>query len=151
LERSVSPDADGTVPRGLHRRQYDRDGHQRPGEILQGTGRAVNHYHRKKMDEVNKTIKELWMRTYKGRDIEHIEIRSSEDEDGAGIEKSRRTYNYRVIMWRNGVALDMRGRCSAGQKVRVMSFHRVYSCVHGVCYFDGHHGSGWHVSSKYKS
>lgn len=30
---------------------------------------------------------------------------------------SRRQYNYRVVMVKNGVEMDMRGRCSAGQKV----------------------------------
>lgn len=30
---------------------------------------------------------------------------------------SRRHYDYRVVMVRRGVAVDMRGRCSAGQKV----------------------------------
>jgi DNA repair protein RAD50 len=30
---------------------------------------------------------------------------------------SRRQYNYRVAMHKNGVEMDMRGRCSAGQKV----------------------------------
>ena len=29
----------------------------------------------------------------------------------------RRQYNYRVAMHKNGVEMDMRGRCSAGQKV----------------------------------
>ena len=29
----------------------------------------------------------------------------------------RRQYNYRVVMHKNGVEMDMRGRCSAGQKV----------------------------------
>lgn len=29
----------------------------------------------------------------------------------------RKTYNYRVVMYRQGTAMDMRGRCSAGQKV----------------------------------
>lgn len=48
-------------------------------------------------------------------DIETIEIRSDEDE--AGLMKTRRTYNYRVVMIKGDTALDMRGRCSAGQKV----------------------------------
>lgn len=33
----------------------------------------------------------------------------------AGVK--RRTYNYRVVMVKGDTALDMRGRCSAGQKV----------------------------------
>lgn len=49
-------------------------------------------------------------------DIETIEIRSDEDE-GSGAAKTRRSYRYRVVMIRSGTELDMRGRCSAGQKV----------------------------------
>lgn len=30
---------------------------------------------------------------------------------------SRRVYQYRVVMIKNGIPIDMRGRCSAGQKV----------------------------------
>ena len=35
------------------------------------------------------------------------------DAEGAGA----RSYNYRVVMHSGGAELDMRGRCSAGQKV----------------------------------
>ena len=49
-------------------------------------------------------------------DIETIEIRSDEEE-GSGAAKTRRTYHYRVVMIKADTALDMRGRCSAGQKV----------------------------------
>lgn len=49
-------------------------------------------------------------------DIERIEIRSDED-DGSGAAKLRRSYRYRVVMVKGGTELDMRGRCSAGQKV----------------------------------
>jgi len=49
-------------------------------------------------------------------DIETIEIRSDEDE-GSGAAKTRRNYRYRVVMIKSGTELDMRGRCSAGQKV----------------------------------
>uniref|UniRef100_A0AAY4ASU3 Zinc-hook domain-containing protein n=1 Tax=Denticeps clupeoides TaxID=299321 RepID=A0AAY4ASU3_9TELE len=46
----------------------------------------------------------------------YVEIRSDVDENAsAGVK--RRTYNYRVVMVKGDTALDMRGRCSAGQKV----------------------------------
>lgn len=49
-------------------------------------------------------------------DIEYVEIRSDVDENSsAGVK--RRVYNYRVVMVKGDTALDMRGRCSAGQKV----------------------------------
>eukprot|EP01126_Amoeba_proteus_P064207 TRINITY_DN8957_c0_g1_i6.p1 TRINITY_DN8957_c0_g1~~TRINITY_DN8957_c0_g1_i6.p1 ORF type:complete len:171 (+),score=39.76 TRINITY_DN8957_c0_g1_i6:456-968(+) len=68
-------------------------------------------YHTLKMSEINKIIKELWETTYKGNDIDSIEIRAEVAETGT------RKYNYRVSMIKDGVAIDMRGRCSAGQKV----------------------------------
>lgn len=49
-------------------------------------------------------------------DIEYVEIRSDVDENASAGTK-RRTYNYRVVMVKGDTALDMRGRCSAGQKV----------------------------------
>ncbi|KAI0981679.1 hypothetical protein GJ496_003107 [Pomphorhynchus laevis] len=77
--------------------------------------RAVMTYHSSKMDELNKIIRELWS-TYKGNDIDYIEIRSEVDDE-SGAAKTRRSYNYRVVMMKSGISMDMRGRCSAGQKV----------------------------------
>lgn len=51
-------------------------------------------------------------------DIEYVEIRSDVDENSSGAGVKRRTYNYRVVMVKGDTALDMRGRCSAGQKVQ---------------------------------
>ncbi|PAA60343.1 hypothetical protein BOX15_Mlig019249g1 [Macrostomum lignano] len=76
---------------------------------------AICQYHTEKMTEVNKLIRDLWRATYRGSDIDYIEIRS--DEDTSGVTKSRRQYNYRVVMCKSGAEMDMRGRCSAGQKV----------------------------------
>ncbi|KAI1315032.1 DNA repair protein rad50 [Mortierella claussenii] len=73
---------------------------------------AIVEYHSMKMEEINKTIKELWTNTYRGTDIDTIEIRS--DQEGM---RANQTYNYRVVMIQRARALDMRGRCSAGQKV----------------------------------
>ncbi|RXN26699.1 DNA repair RAD50 [Labeo rohita] len=75
--------------------------------------KALDHM---KMEEINKIIRDLWRSTYRGQDIEYVEIRSDVDENAsAGLK--RRTYNYRVVMVKGDAALDMRGRCSAGQKV----------------------------------
>ncbi|KAJ3069697.1 DNA repair protein rad50 [Rhizoclosmatium hyalinum] len=74
---------------------------------------AIMKYHTMKMDEINKIIRELWVNTYKGNDIETIEIRS----DNEGSTAKNRSYNYRVVMIKEQTELDMRGRCSAGQKV----------------------------------
>ncbi|KAM6970762.1 DNA repair protein RAD50 [Aplochiton taeniatus] len=77
---------------------------------------TIMRFHTMKMDEINKIIRDLWRSTYRGQDIEYVEIRTDADENSsAGIK--RRTFNYRVVMVKGGTALDMRGRCSAGQKV----------------------------------
>ena len=59
--------------------------------------RAIMRYHSLKMNEINKIIKELWIKTYKGGDIDTIEIRSEDsNEEGGASLAARRTYNYRV-------------------------------------------------------
>lgn len=68
-------------------------------------------FHTAKMEEINKIIKELWQSTYKGKDIDTIEIRADAESNTRG------SYNYRVVMLKGDIELDMRGRCSAGQKV----------------------------------
>ncbi|ORX46471.1 hypothetical protein DM01DRAFT_340876 [Hesseltinella vesiculosa] len=70
--------------------------------------KAIMRYHTLKMEDLNKIIKDLWMNTYRGGDIDYIEIRS--DNEGSA---ANRAYNYRA----SGREMNMRGRCSAGQKV----------------------------------
>ena len=74
--------------------------------------KAIMKYHSLKMAEINRIIEELWQRTYQGTDVDTILIRS----DGENA-KGARSYNYRVCMVKQDVEMDMRGRCSAGQKV----------------------------------
>lgn len=74
--------------------------------------KAIMHYHSLKMEEVNRIAGELWRATYQGTDIDTIAIRSAADSNNA-----RGTYNYRVTMVKQDTEMDMRGRCSAGQKV----------------------------------
>ncbi|KAL1742353.1 P-loop containing nucleoside triphosphate hydrolase protein [Schizophyllum fasciatum] len=73
---------------------------------------AIMKYHSLKMEEVNDTMRHLWNKTYQGTDIDGIKIRS--DAEGGA---SKRSYNYRVVMTKDQVEMDMRGRCSAGQKM----------------------------------
>lgn len=77
---------------------------------------TIMKFHSMKMDEINKIVRDLWRNTYRGQDIEYVEIRSDLDE-GSSASNRRRVYNYRVVMVKGDTALDMRGRCSAGQKV----------------------------------
>ena len=72
--------------------------------------------HLERMKGINQIIKDLWRATYKGNDIDYIEIKNDAQETMQGADK-RRSYNYRVVMMKNDSELEMRGRCSAGQKV----------------------------------
>ncbi|CCC66637.1 hypothetical protein NCAS_0A00770 [Naumovozyma castellii] len=74
---------------------------------------AIMRYHGLKMQDINRIIDELWKRTYSGTDIDTIKIRS--DEVSSTVRG--KSYNYRVVMYKQDAELDMRGRCSAGQKV----------------------------------
>lgn len=78
-----------------------------------GLDNAVMKYHSIKMEEINRIIDELWKRTYSGTDVDTIMIKSDMNTQIKG----NRSYNYRVVMMKEDVELDMRGRCSAGQKV----------------------------------
>ncbi len=51
------------------------------------------------MSQINKIIRELWRATYKGNDIDYIEIKSDDYENSAGADK-KKVCNYRVIMVR---------------------------------------------------
>ncbi|XP_075263710.1 DNA repair protein RAD50-like [Convolutriloba macropyga] len=75
---------------------------------------ALMRFHSVKMAEINQVLSQLWRDVYTGGDIDSIEIRTEEGENSS---HTRKTYNYRVVMIKEGVELDMRGRCSAGQKV----------------------------------
>ncbi|KAK6340190.1 DNA repair protein rad50 [Orbilia blumenaviensis] len=82
------------------------------GTYQMALDKAVMRYHSLKMEEVNRIIDDLWKKTYKGTDVDTILIRSEQENA-----KGNRLYNYRVCMLKQDAELDMRGRCSAGQKV----------------------------------
>jgi len=75
--------------------------------------KALLRYHGMKINDINKIIKELWALTYKGEDITNIQITSDQDKAG----RAARSYNYRIVMSKGNTTMDMRGRCSAGQRV----------------------------------
>ncbi|GAA5829449.1 hypothetical protein JCM5353_001337 [Sporobolomyces roseus] len=75
---------------------------------------AIMRFHGLKMKEINDTIGDLWTKTYQGTDIDKIMIKSDAEGKTSG---SARSYNYRVVMFKDQTEMDMRGRCSAGQKV----------------------------------
>jgi DNA repair protein RAD50 len=81
------------------------------GQYAGALDKAIMKYHELKMQEINKILLELWRNAYQGTDVDAIRIAS--DGDGKG----NRTFNYRVVMVKQDTEMDMRGRCSAGQKV----------------------------------
>lgn len=77
--------------------------------------RAIMRFHKDKMEEINRTLRELWVEIYRGGDIDYIEIRTDDDE--VESVSKRKTCNYRVSMNKGGVSIDMRQHSSAGQRV----------------------------------
>ena len=75
---------------------------------------AIMKFHSLKMQEINAIAGELWRSTYQGTDVDSIMIRSENDTANT---TTKRSYNYRVVMTKQDAEMDMRGRCSAGQKV----------------------------------
>ncbi|KAK8803667.1 hypothetical protein WA158_001361 [Blastocystis sp. Blastoise] len=72
---------------------------------------SLAEYHRSKIEEINRRLRELWLSTYQGNDIENIELHSD-----IVMKASRRIYEYGIYMTKNGIRLPMRARCSAGQR-----------------------------------
>ena len=91
--------------------------------------KALQAFHNEKMSQINHIVKELWQRVYRNSDIDYIRIVSDDEKaaagggagkasgGGGGTARVLRSYNYRVVMKVGDAELDMRGRCSAGQKV----------------------------------
>jgi len=84
------------------------------GRYYKALNAALMRFHETKMADVNKAITELWNKTYKGTDIDGITIKTENEGETAD---GRRKQTYRVVMKKGDTQLDMRGRCSAGQKV----------------------------------
>ena len=76
--------------------------------------RALAKYHASKMANINEEVARLWRATYCGEDIECIQLRADAEEERGAASKS---FKYRVVMKKGATELNMRGRCSAGQKV----------------------------------
>jgi len=70
-------------------------------------------YHEERMSTVNRIMKKLWKHVYKGTDTSSIEICTEHTTESG----NRRNYNYKLMQTKHGYKMEMRGRCSAGQKV----------------------------------
>ena len=96
---------------------------------MKALDKSITTFHKQKMQAINNILAELWSSVYAGRDIDFIAIESEEislndttttttkRKTLSSTKRSRRNYNYRVIMQQGDIKLPMRGRCSAGQKV----------------------------------
>ena len=112
--------------------------------------KAVSSYHQEKITQVNNIIADLWRATYRGSDIDTIEIRSEDEHLASAVGTggafgggavARRSYKYRVVMKRGTTELDMRMRCSAGQKVLAsvvirMALSEAFCCDCGILALD---------------
>lgn len=85
---------------------------------------ALMKFHRMKIANLNSIIRDLWRLTYRGGDIDTIEIRSDADRTKT-TSRGKRNYNYRVVMTKGSADMDMKGRCSAGQKALASLIIRV--------------------------
>lgn len=88
--------------------------------LYKATDNGVMEYHQTQILKINNIIDELWKKTYTGNDVETIKIKAdpiAAKKSTTTTASNNRSYNYRVVMIKNGTELDMRGRCSAGQKV----------------------------------
>lgn len=86
-------------------------------KCINALDKAIVDFHSSKIEDVNRILKELWSETYKGNDIEYIELKSESSDT--------RAYNYRIVMVKNGAEVDMRGRSSAGQKMIASILFRI--------------------------
>ncbi|XP_016953559.2 DNA repair protein RAD50 [Drosophila biarmipes] len=77
---------------------------------------ALIQFHAEKMEKINRLIREYWRKIYRGNDIDYIQVKTDEVSSDASADR-RKTYNYRVVQSKNNTEIEMRGRCSAGQRV----------------------------------
>ena len=74
------------------------------GRYAGALDKAIMKYHSLKMEEINRSIEDLWRSTYQGTDVDTIMIRS--ESEGA---QNKKSYNYRVVMFKQDAEMDMRG------------------------------------------
>uniref|UniRef100_A0A0N4ZFB9 AAA_23 domain-containing protein n=1 Tax=Parastrongyloides trichosuri TaxID=131310 RepID=A0A0N4ZFB9_PARTI len=87
--------------------------------------KSIIKFHQEKMEEINASLSELWKKVYKGNDIETIRINSRTIDE---VKDKRKSYDYSVTMVIDGTEIEMRDRCSAGQKMLASILIRVALC-----------------------
>uniref|UniRef100_A0AAF5HZX9 Rad50/SbcC-type AAA domain-containing protein n=2 Tax=Strongyloides stercoralis TaxID=6248 RepID=A0AAF5HZX9_STRER len=86
---------------------------------------SILNFHEIKMEEINLTLFELWKKVYTGNDIEYIKIKSKAVNN---VGDKRKSYDYAVVMVVDGNEIEMRDRCSAGQKMLASILIRIALC-----------------------
>lgn len=114
LEKSLSKDIEKKFREKMYELHVTKAIDKDIREYAVALNKCLMEFHREKMENINMIIRELWRKIYRGNDIDYIEIKT---EGNLTVESERRKYDYRVVQSKNGVEIDMRGRCSAGQKV----------------------------------
>lgn len=94
------------------------------GVYTQGMDQAMTDYHKDRMNAVNEVMSRMWCAVYKGSDIKGIQIKT---DATARQESLRRQFNYKLVQIKHGVEMEMRGRCSAGQRVHFYSHFKELS------------------------
>lgn len=68
------------------------------------------------MQEINRTIRELWEQTYTGGDIDYIEIVSADEDDKKSKKEvdhsKRKSYSYSVMMWKGHTKVRTNLQCN---------------------------------------
>ncbi|GIX63602.1 DNA repair protein RAD50 [Babesia caballi] len=78
----------------------------------------LHKFHSEKIAQINGVLKRVWREVYTGNNVDYIEIQSNVDTTVPSTGLAPRSYNYRMVMvTHNGVEMDMRGHCSAGERV----------------------------------
>uniref|UniRef100_A0A0K0F7A2 DNA repair protein RAD50 (inferred by orthology to a human protein) n=1 Tax=Strongyloides venezuelensis TaxID=75913 RepID=A0A0K0F7A2_STRVS len=86
---------------------------------------SIIKFHEDKMKEINLSLCELWKKVYTGNDIEFIKIKS---KPMSSTGDKRKSYDYAVVMVVDGNEIEMRDRCSAGQKMLASILIRIALC-----------------------
>ncbi|XP_063981287.1 DNA repair protein RAD50-like [Diachasmimorpha longicaudata] len=76
---------------------------------------ATAEVHEERLNTINSAMKKLWKLIYSGNDTKSIQIKA-EATSTSGV-TDKRQFNYKLVQIKHGVEMEMRGRCSAGQRV----------------------------------
>uniref|UniRef100_A0A6V7I671 Rad50/SbcC-type AAA domain-containing protein n=1 Tax=Bracon brevicornis TaxID=1563983 RepID=A0A6V7I671_9HYME len=76
---------------------------------------TTSDYHQERLSKINSAMKRLWKLIYVGTDTTSIEIKAEPTVTNGKTD--RRQFNYKLVQTKHDIEMEMRGRCSAGQRV----------------------------------